>query len=265
MTTTSGRRVCCALFACIVLLIAAAGCNNSTDRVADQSPLSPKAGGPQPIPPGGGYNCNKVDLTESSFDQVLLLAGTETVGGDVDPAYEFHVTIRDSQHRPLLGIPVTISWCGYDYDICEPQSQDLDHTVVSCGGGALLHSFTAATDLDGVARFRIEGENAGGPGCLTTPFGYKRAQITVCDILTFPDDGAFTVATPNLDGLCNEEGPNCLGQGDVDVWGVDFFCGVYNARSDFDGNGAIETADLVILSSLINGTTTNFNYLCGQD
>ncbi|HEU4365370.1 MAG TPA: hypothetical protein VFT13_07875, partial [Candidatus Krumholzibacteria bacterium] len=158
-----------------------------------------------------------MDLTTSTFDPVLLLAGTETVGGEVDPAYEFRVTIRDSQSRPLLGIPVTISWCGYDYDICEPQSWDLNHTVVPCGG-ELHHSFTTTTDIDGVARFRIEGENAGAITCGTTPWGYNLAQVTVCDILTFPDDGGFTVATPNLDGICHDDGPSCLGQGDVDAW-----------------------------------------------
>ncbi len=157
-----------------------------------------------------------------------------TSTGQIDPAGEFVVTVRDVANNPVEGATVDIDFsrctglsiCGVAGSACA--TMDPVHDTV--------RDFT---DAAGQVRLRV----AGG---LDLPYGAPesqdgRARIRVC---------GFLFSSPPV-CVADMEGRNGVNSADLAFLATDIGAHTYIPRADFDGNLIVNGADLAWLATLL--------------
>ncbi len=152
--------------------------------------------------------------------------------GAPDARGTFFIVARDVANNPIAGLTVIVDFMGCpDIRIDQQQWPSL---TVDCAA----KSVSAVTDVNGVATFCIVGfaTNPGGaPGAGLGGVHVSAAGFLMSTMTATVTDENGGVTTPGLELT------------DLSAWLADFGTGVYLGRSDFDQNGVLNVADLVIL------------------
>ncbi len=250
-----GRTVLVAI--AVITLVALSGCGSDTPTPLESQPTLDEASEPAPgardpgRPPFAETEeapC-PADPNTSTIPRALLLAGRN--GSVVDPLCEYRVTLRNFFGQPVTGTQVTLEWGPFDYssyNVCSTQPFP-GMTYQNVGG---IRRFTATTDANGVARFRIVGSGPlGGCAFPSDSSVQKWGKVFACGVELRPSNRsphAFSLATPDLNGSSGVD------LTDLALFGVDRNCynatGIAHSRSDFNGDGAITVADLSIFGAI---------------
>jgi len=230
----------------VLLLGILAGCSRTNKTPTDNSNgISAPVDQPQ-----------NLDVAGLDYKPVLLLGG---VNGDgiLDPKCEYTVTVyyRDAQNNlvGLQGATVELKWVNYPWaypcrQFCLPADDAKAQTGQISDFDPIedYWEISNITDAQGKARFRVSGystSTAGCPGeCDETT--HRRIHLVV----TAPGGGEPVwhvgpfFATPRLSGV------DGVTSADQSILLGDMYCGPasYHERSDLDGNGIVNGADLSI-------------------
>lgn len=229
----STRTVCVIASAVIaILMVGLFGCSNETPSHSNQNGIS----SPAPEPDGA-------NLTFTTSHNSIILGG---VNGSYEP-------------DPLCGIEITVhNGLAVEVDApCELRWNESDYPtrVVCIAGSGTTHTFGdgvqhlyATTDAYGVARFRISGFYAntiscgGGQGDSSNP---RKVSLYIDGLLQSSTFCNVSTADLNATGGVTNA--------DVTKFNIDKNCANYYSRSDFDGNGFVNSADLDIISGIVSG------------
>lgn len=148
------------------------------------------------------------------------VAGPDTATGHV------HVVVRDLANYPIAGSQVV-----FDFGACPDVALALDQGDPRLGVNCTHRWVTATTDANGRADFTIVGRGT------TAPAGPARGLAIIADGVLL---GYVSVAVFERDGVPGLTGP------DLGLFAVDLLGGTHPARSDFDGNGSVDSLDLSV-------------------
>jgi hypothetical protein len=228
-----------AVFAVVMLVMGLAGC--STDRT--QSTSDPN-GVTVPVPETPENPSYTVTQNRTS----LILGGVNSGNGAPDPLCGLDITVDDGEPGYLVDALVELRWTDSDYpnrNLCSTGSG-----VTGSHSNGVWHLY-AYTDAYGVAHFRVAGNYTGstgscggGEGSSGTP---RKGKVFVEGVEQTNAGGWFNVSTADLNG---SDGVNSA---DLSLFLTDDGCGNYYSRSDFDGDGDVDSADEDILDGIING------------
>jgi hypothetical protein len=191
-------------------------------------------------------------------DPIFVVIGTGVnlgarFGDEVDPRVTKTVSIRDNFNKPVQGATVVIAFANCtSRDLRVAIDQPHHPGMFNCA----QKTFTAITDADGIAVFRIAGGAASGPG---SP----------------PGAGSPGCATVRADGILlgnllvgayDNDLTNGVNPADLSNWLSDRNAFVnnpaaYRSRSDFDGSATVTPADGSAILSASSSPASNVS--CG--
>lgn len=154
----------------------------------------------------------------------------------------FTVVVKDASNVPINGSRVTVSFCGAaDLRICQDQ-QNAVYTV-DCAAGTV----SALTDTQGQVDFTIlggsinvqNGTSVRGTVKISADDPVNHQSVLLSD--TSPTTGLVCAAP-------DEDGTGGLAAHDFSLFASDL--GTQWQRSDFDGDGDVDTADQSILQNI---------------
>lgn len=227
----SRRTVCVIASVAIAILMAGLfGCSNETPR-GNQNGISATA----PEPEGA-------NLTFTTDHNSLIIGASYS--GTNQPTSGIDITVHNGQ-AVEVDAECELRWNASDYP----------NRSICIAGSGTTYSFSdgvwhvyATTDAYGVARFRVGGfysstySCGAGEGDSGTP---RKVSLYVGGNLESSSFCNVSVAD------CN--GTNGVTSADVTKFNIDNACANYYSRSDYDGNGDVNSADLDIINAIKNG------------
>jgi len=236
----SKRTVCVIASVAIAILMAGLfGCSNETPSQGSQN----------------GVIATAPDTPENTTYNLTLNRNTLVLGGvngngvpDNNSNCQLNVTLKDEGNIPLVDATIELRWTTGDYPhqiVCFAPSG----VTWSVTSGGTIHHLYATTDAYGVARFRAAGYYDGSIACSGGEGTYRDGRLFVDGVeQTAPTGGWFNVATADLNDASG------VTTADEDLCEDDIFCGSYYfSRSDYNGDGVTNSADLSILANIKNG------------
>jgi hypothetical protein len=230
-----------ALFSCAaiaVLMMGLAGCSVDKNSETSQNGIS----APAPEPEGANY-------TITAGHNSIILGGISSSTLQPDPLCGIEITVRDSPYSVVVDATVELRWNDSDYPsrLYCVAGTGTTHTF---GDG--VHHLYATTNAYGVAKFLISGSYAntiscgGGQGDSGNP---RKVSLYIEGNL---ESSTFcNVSTADLNGTGG------VTSADRTKFNIDDACTNYYSRSDFDGNGVVNSADGDILDAIIAGGNSN--------
>jgi hypothetical protein len=181
-----------------------------------------------------GGDGQTISPVNSVVPPLLILVGQ--TNGVVDPAGQYVVKVRDTRGQPIIGVTVDLQfsypsrYANPDEGICIDQPYP-GVTFTDDGTSKFAHQTTGPA---GNAVFRIIG-NSNNNGHCSAGAQYQSLKVAACGVFL----GSSTVAIVDQDG-------GGVTARDESAILSDIFCGQYFARSDFNGDGIVNAADLSV-------------------
>jgi len=209
-----------------------AGCSVDKNSETSQNGIS----APAPDPEGAS-------LTFTTNHNSLILGGTDG-SGVPDPLCGIDITVHNGL-AVEVDAPCELRWSDSDYP----------NRVVCVVGSGTTHSYSdgvhhlyATTDAYGVAKFRVSGFYAGTISCGSGQGDANNPRKVSLYVNSSLESSTFcNVSTADLNGTGG------VTNADVTKFNIDKNCANYYSRSDFDGNGFVNSADLDIISAIVSG------------
>jgi hypothetical protein len=224
------------------------GCSNDNPSHSNQNGIS----APAPETP------ENTTYTLARNRSSLILGGVNAGTGAPDPACGIDITVRDqSNTNYIVDAVVELRWNVSDYpnrSICISGIG----TTYSLSGG-VYHVYTT-TDASGGAHFRVAGFYTGSTGSCG---GGEGSTSTPRKVRLFVDGDEQTISG----GWCNVstadyDQANGVNSADLSLFLTDKGCANYYSRSDFDGDGDVDSDDQAILTNIITGGNSTVS--CGE-
>lgn len=178
----------------------------------------------------------------------VILGGVNSGTGEADDNCGIEIHVRDASNTyDVADAVVELRWNVSDYpnrSICTTTNG----TTFSLSSG--VYHLYATTNGTGIANFRVDGCYTGtvscgsGEGSTTTP---RKVRLFVDGDEQTISGGWANVSTADLD--CTEG----VNYDDEELFYIDDFCANYYSRTDYNGDGTVNGADLSILLGIING------------
>jgi len=227
---------CCAI---VVLSMGMLGCTNDNPSHGSQNGIS----APAPETP---QNFTTYSVTRNRNS--VILGGVSVQDGSADPLCGVDITVKDETNTYfVIDAVVELRWNVSDYpnrSVCAATGG----TTYSLSSG--VYHLYATTDGNGIAHFRVGGgytasvSCGGGEGSASNP---RKVRLFVDGDEQTISGGWCNVSTADLDNIGG------VNDDDEDTFYTDEFCANYYSRSDFNGDGVVNGADLSKILSIING------------
>lgn len=215
------------------------GCTNDNPSHSNQNGIS----APAPEPEGANY-------TVSTDHNSLIIGGSNSGSGL--PTCGIDVLVLGGDNEPQIDAPCELYWNASAYP----------NRGICIAGSGTTYSFSdgvwhvyATTDAYGVARFRVGGFYSGTISC-----GGGEGSTSTPRSVTLIVEGVTVTSS-----LCNVttadyNGSNGVNSTDITKFNIDDACANYYSRSDFDGDGDVDSADSAIINAIVNGGQSNASF-----